>query len=108
MKKHLRDSRIKETQVLGYLKSMDSEIRAKAEKQVKTALLIENLAELLSLRVTNETLDKHFATMAEQNKMSVDEIKNYYESVPKYLDNLKFHLLEETVFAEIKKSLKID
>ena len=108
MKKHLRDSRIKETQVLGYLNSMEKEIRAKAEKQVKTALLIENLAETLSLRVTDETLDKHFATMAEQNKISVEEIKNYYESVPKYLDNLKFHLLEETVFAEIKKSLKLE
>ena len=108
MKKHLKESRIKESQIVGYLQSMDKEMIAKAQKQVKTALLIENLSEKIGVKVTDQMVEDHIKVMADKNKLSVDEIKNYYESVPKYLDNLKFHLLEEGVFAQIKKTLKLE
>jgi trigger factor len=108
MKKHLRDSRIKESQVAGYLNTMEKEMRAKAEKQVKTALLIENLGEKMDVKVSDQMVEDHIKEMADKNKLSIDEIKNYYQSVPKYLENLKFHLLEEGVFAQIKKTLKIE
>ena len=57
------------------LDEMKKSFLPQAERQVKIRLALEKIAEIENLKVTDEELDKEFATLAESYSMPVDDIK---------------------------------
>jgi len=59
------------------LDAMKAQIRPGAEKQVKTSLVLEKIAKVEDIKVTDKDVDKEIEKMAEQSKMSVEDVKKY-------------------------------
>lgn len=73
--------------------------REQAEKQVKVRLSLEEIAKIEKLEVSDEDLEKEFATLAEQNKMEVARVK---ELLP--AESLKGDLLTQKAVELIKSA----
>ena len=67
---------------------MKAQFRPDSEKRVKTSLVLEKIAKVEALEVSDDEVNSELEKMAEQNKMTVDEIKKYVN-----LDDVKENLL---------------
>lgn len=68
--------------------AMKAQFRPDSEKRVKTSLVLEKIAKVEALEVSDAEVNSELEKMAEQNKMTVDEIKKYVN-----LDDVKENLL---------------
>ena len=59
------------------LDAMKAQIRPEAEKQVKTSLVLEKIAKVEGIEVTDKEVEAEFEKIAEQSKMKVEDVKNY-------------------------------
>ncbi len=59
------------------LDAMKADIRPGAEKKVKTSLVLEKIAKVEGIEVDDKDVDAELEKMAEQSKMSVDDVKKY-------------------------------
>lgn len=59
------------------LDAMKAQIRPDAEKRVKTSLVLEKIAKVENIEVSDKEIEKELEKMAEQSKMSVEDIKKY-------------------------------
>ena len=59
------------------LDAMKAQIRPEAEKQVKTSLVLEKIAKVEGIEVTDKEVDAELEKIAEQSKMKVEDVKNY-------------------------------
>ncbi len=66
------------------LDAMKAQIRPGAEKQVKTSLILEKIAKVEGIEVSDEEVDAELEKMAEQSKMKVEDVKKYVS-----VDNIK-------------------
>ncbi|MDH3974351.1 MAG: trigger factor [Deltaproteobacteria bacterium] len=60
------------------ISSMADAIMGDAERQVKSGLLLEAIAEKEGIAVEEEDIDKYFAAMAEKSGRPLDEIRKYF------------------------------
>ena len=63
------------------------QFKEQAEKQVKTSLMLEEVAKLEKVEATQEEIDAELTKMAEQYKMEMDKIRELIQG--EYLDSLK-------------------
>ena len=59
------------------LDAMKAQIRPEAEKQVKTSLVLEKIAKVEGIEVTDKEVDAELEKIAEHSKMKVEDVKNY-------------------------------
>ncbi len=59
------------------LDAMKAQIRPEAEKQVKTSLVLEKIAKVEGIEVTDKEVEAELEKIAEQSKMKVEDVKNY-------------------------------
>lgn len=81
------------------------EWRATAEKAITTRLILEKLAEDGKYECSDADLEAEYARQAEENSLSVDEIKAEYEkrgSVEYLRDRIKEDKLMDAILAEAK------
>ena len=57
-------------------KMMD-ELRPQAEKRIKTRLVLEAIAKVENIEITDEKLDEEIAKMAEAYQMEADKLKSF-------------------------------
>ncbi len=60
------------------IESVKETYKEQAEKQVKLRLALEKIAELENVEVTDEDIEKEFATIADMYKVPVEEVKKYF------------------------------
>ena len=75
--------------------------REQGEKQVKVRLALEEIAKLENMEVTEEELEKEFASLAEQNKIDVERVKQLLPA-----QSLKDDLLTQKAVELIKSTAK--
>jgi trigger factor len=63
------------------------QFKEQAEKQVKTSLMLEEVAKVEKVEATQEEIDTELSKMAEQYKMEMDKIRELIQG--EYLDSLK-------------------
>ena len=92
-----------------YLKMTDTEpgaframFREQAERQVKTRLALEKVAELENIAVSDTELDEEYAKMAEQYKMDVEKVKSFVAA-----DALRDDLKVSNALELVKKHAKV-
>ncbi|MBQ2932365.1 MAG: trigger factor [Clostridia bacterium] len=59
------------------LDAMKAQIRPDAEKKVKTSLVLEKIAKVEGIEVSDKEVDAEIEKMAEQSKMKVEDVKKY-------------------------------
>lgn len=57
--------------------TLKAQMRPEAEKSVKRSLVLEKIAKVENISVSEEEIDDEIAKMAESNKMDIEEIKKY-------------------------------
>ena len=57
--------------------AMKDQMRPGVEKQVKISLILEKIAKVEGIEVTDKDVDAEIAKMAEQSKMPVEDVKKY-------------------------------
>ena len=75
--------------------------REQGEKQVKVLLALEEIAKLENMEVSEEELEKEFASLAEQNKIDVERVKQLLPA-----QSLKDDLLTQKAVELIKSTAK--
>ena len=76
--------------------------RTQAERQVKTRLALEKVAELEGIAVSDTQLDEEYAKMAEQYKMDVEKVKSLVAA-----DALRDDLKVSAALELVKKNAKV-
>lgn len=76
--------------------------REQAERQVKTRLALEKVAELENIAVSDTELDEEYAKMAEQYKMDVEKVKSFVAA-----DALRDDLKVSNALELVKKHAKV-
>lgn len=72
---------------------MKEQFRPDAEKQVKTSLVLEKIAKTENLEVSDDEVNAELEKMAEESKMSLEDVKKYVKA-----DDIKENkLMEKTV-----------
>ncbi len=82
------------------LDAMKAQIRPDAEKRVKTSLVLEKIAKVENIEVSDKEIEKELEKMAEQSKMSVEDIKKYVN-----VDDIKdSKIVEKTIDFVVKNA----
>lgn len=80
--------------------AMKAQFRPEAEKRVKTSLVLEKIAKVENIEVTEKDLDAEIEKMAEQSKMKAEDVKKYVN-----MDDLKeSKLMEKTLEFVVKNA----
>ncbi len=61
------------------IENLKEQVRPQAEKQVKTRLALEKIAELENLTVTDEEIEEEYKRIAEAYNMEADQVKSMVE-----------------------------
>ena len=75
--------------------------REQADKQVKVRLALEKIAELENMEITEEELEEEFKSLAEQNNLDVERVKQLLPA-----ESLKGDLLSQKAVDLIKSTAK--
>ncbi len=82
------------------LDAMKAQIRPDAEKRVKTSLVLEKIAKVENIEVSDKEIEKELEKIAEQSKMSVEDIKKYVN-----IDDIKdSKIVEKTIDFVVKNA----
>lgn len=87
--------------------SMVSQWSAEAEKMLKSRIIVDSLLKEKNITVTPEEIDAEFQKIADQNGITLDEVKKHYEDAraKEYLvDDTKEQKLYKDLFAQVKVS----
>ena len=87
------------------LSSMSESILNDAERQVKSGLLLEAIAEKEGVTVEEEDIEKYFADMSEKSGRPIDEIKKYFGDKRDYLVS---NILDEKILDYLLDKAKIN
>ena len=80
-----------------------AQFKEQAEKQVKTSLVLEEIAKIEKVEATQEEIDAEIAKVAEQYKMEVEKVKELMQG--EYLDSLKNDIaINKTVDMLVEKA----
>ena len=93
--------KMSDAQVKQYFQKWGDEVKKKALFQVRTGLILQQLGEDYSIKVTQEDLDEKYKEMAMQSQMSFEEVREHYAKNEEVVKNLRYALREEKCFEEI-------
>jgi len=75
--------------------------RDEAELQARWMFIRDRIIESEGIEVTDKDMEKHYEEMAEGAGFPADMLKQYYESMPQILQNVRERMLSDKVFAWI-------
>jgi len=90
-----------------YQQKWNDDFDKTAEYMVKSAFLIDKLAEEEKLTATDKDVDAKFDEMAKQWGMEKEKIKQFYKE-KQGLDRMKYQITEDNVFQYLLKNSKVD
>lgn len=90
-----------------YFSKWEDDMKTKATFQVKSGLILDNLAKKYNVESTDEDLEKKIAETAEGTGADIEQIKSYYTSNEQIKKNMMYAIREEKTFEKIKEEVKI-
>ena len=95
-------------QMMGeYFSKWAGDVTSKAEFQVKSGLILEELGKKYSVESTEADLEAKVDEMVKSSGMEADKIREYYMSNEQMKKNMMYAIKEEKTFAALKADLKI-
>ena len=105
--KNLKGQGFNEDMLSEYFEKWAGDLSEKAIFQVRSGLLLDNLAKKYEVEASDSDFDAKLTEMAAGSGMEVDQIKSYYSSDEKLKGNLMYAIREEKTFAKIKEEIKV-
>ena len=90
-----------------YFSKWDDDITQKAEFQVRSGLILDNLAKKLEVEAKEEDLEAKFEEMAAQSGMDKEQVEKYYKSNENIKSNLMYAIREEKTFDKLISEMKV-
>ena len=90
-----------------YFSKWDDDVTQKAEFQVKSGLILDNLAKKYEIESSDADLDLKIEEMAAQSGMDKEQVANYYTSNENIKSNLMYAIREEKTFAKLITEMKV-
>lgn len=90
-----------------YFEKWRADVTTKAEFQVRSGLILEELAKKFEIETTDADFNAKVEEMAAGSGLPLEQIKSYYTSNENLKNNIKYAIREEKTFAKIAESVKI-
>jgi len=90
-----------------YFSKWEDDMKTKAIFQVKSGLILDNLAKKYNVESTDADLEKKIAETADGTGADIEQIKKYYTSNEQVKKNMMYAIREEKTFDKIKEEVTI-
>ncbi len=90
-----------------YFEKWDDDITQKAEFQVRSGLILDNIANKYAVETTDADLDAKIEEMASQSGMDKEQLANYYKSNDQIKNNIMYAIREEKTFEKLIADMKV-
>ena len=107
LKRNLSQQGFTEQMMGEYFSKWAGDVTAKAEFQVKSGLILEELGKKYAIETSEKDLNEKIDEMVKTSGLEADKIKQYYLSNEQMKRNMMYAIKEEKTFAALKKDLKI-
>ncbi len=91
-----------EAEIEAQVKGQEQNARVQAERSARGFFLIEKIAEKENLKVSDEDLVKEFRSIADRNRTSFEDVRNYYRE-KNLLPQLAMEIVERKVRAFLRE-----
>ena len=107
LKRNLAQQGFNEEMMADYFSKWAGDVTSKAEFQVKSGLILEELGKKYSVESTDADLEAKVDEMVKSSGMEADKIREYYMSNEQMKKNMMYAIKEEKTFTALKADLKI-
>jgi len=107
LKKNLAQQGFNEVMMKDYFDKWNEDLTSKAEFQVKSGLILEELAKKYNVESSVADLNEKISEMVQNSGMKEEQVREYYTSNEKIKKNMMYAIREEKTFAALTKDLKI-
>jgi len=107
LKRNLAQQGFNEQMMTEYFSKWAGDVTSKAEFQVKSGLILDELGKKYSVESTEADLEAKVDEMVKSSGMEADKIREYYMSNEQMKKNMMYAIKEEKTFAALKADLKI-
>ncbi len=107
LKKNLKSQGFNDDMVGEYFNRWAADMKEKAVFQVRSGLILDQLATKYEITTGEEDLNKKIEETAKVSGLNAEQIRAYYMSDEKVKKNLTFAIREEKTFAKIKEIVTI-
>ena len=107
LKNSLTQKGFNEQMMEEYFEKWGDDLKVKAIFQVRSSLILDQLAKTYNVETDNSDLDQKIEETAKSSGMKKEEIEKYYNSNEKIKSNLLYAIREEKTFQKLKENLKI-
>lgn len=104
---NLRNQGIKDEEAQKALETEYPRFKEKAERQVRSALILDRISQKEDIQVTEQDFEKEYDRLAGQIRESKDQIRDYYSKNPREKENLEFRLKEDLTIQFLLGQAKI-
>lgn len=93
--------------VKGYFSKWSDDLNKRAEFQVRSGLILNELALKYKVESTEEDFDQKLQDVAKMGKLTEDQVDEFYRNNEKVKKNIMYAIREEKTFDKIKAEMKI-
>jgi len=104
---NLKQQGFNEQMVKTYFEKWEEDITQKAVFQVRSGLILDNIAKKYKVEATDADLDVKITEMAAQSGMQADEVSAYYKSNEQVKGSLMYAIREEKTFDKMIVDMKV-
>lgn len=90
-----------------YFSKWAEDVTQKAEFQVRSGLILDNLAKKYEVEATDDDLEKKIDEMVAQSGMEREQLNSYYTSNENIKSNLMYAIREEKTFDKVISEMKV-
>ena len=105
--RNLKQQGFNDQMVQMYFERWDADVTQKAMFQVRSGLILDNLARKYNIEASESDLDKKIDEMVSQSGMKKDEISKFYKQNDNVKRNLMYAIREEKTFEAMMRDMKV-
>lgn len=103
----LKQQGFNDEMVVEYFEKWQDDLKTKAEFQVRSGLILDNLAKEFEIESTEADLDQKIEETSKSSGLDVEQVKQYYTSNEQTKQNLMYAIREEKTFAKIIEKITV-
>ena len=104
---NLKQQGFDDTMVKTYFEKWDDDVTQRAVFQVRSGLILDNLAKKYEVEATDSDLDAKIEEMAAQSGMDKEQVASYYKSNENVKSNIMYAIREEKTFEKLISDMKV-
>lgn len=107
VEKNIRQQGFNDQMVEDYFKQWAGDLNTRADFQVRSALILEELGKKFSVEVSEDDLNEKIEETAKMTGMEADKIRSFYTSNEQTKNNLMYSIKEEKTFKKLLEIMNV-